>query len=128
MNNQLGLITDVKLFFGGTFMGAAEKHEVLVEVWNSLKSTSVQDGVIKEISKQHNITEKVAAVSISILKKVACSGTFEDFVNYIETKELPALRLTSSEMEAVKGGMIYPGFGALSDLAKFIKNSTRLIP
>lgn len=106
-------------------MGAAEKHEVLVEIWNSLKSTSFPDGAINEISKQHNITEKVATVSISILKKVACSGTFEEFVNYMDTKELPALKLTSSEMEAVKGGMnVYPPRGGILDLLKIIKNST----
>jgi hypothetical protein len=93
-------------------MGAAKKHDDLVQVWESLKSAGIPEGAIEQISKQYSITEKVAAVSVSILKKVACSGTYEDFVNYIETKELPALKLTSSEMDAVKGGKaVYPPKG-----------------
>ena len=106
-------------------MGAAQKHEDLVQVWESLKSAGIPEGAIKQISKQYNITEKVAAFSVAILKKVACSGTYEDFLNYIETKELPSLKLTPSEMEAVKGGMnVYPPRGLKPPLRDILKPLT----
>jgi hypothetical protein len=109
-------------------MGAAKKHDDLVQVWESLKSVGIPEGAIEQISKQYNITEKVAAVSVSILKKVACSGTYEDFVNYIETRELPALKLTPPEMEAVKGGknLIWPPKGVKDILGDILKPLTTI--
>jgi hypothetical protein len=104
-------------------MGAATKQEYF-EFWEILKAKNVSEDCFKEIAKTFKISEKLAANSVSLLKKVASSGTLEDFVTYIESRELPAVKLTPSEMEAVKGGASLPYL----DIVRIIKNSTILIP
>jgi hypothetical protein len=89
-------------------MGAALKHDELVQVWESIKATNLSGEVVKGIASKFHISEKVAEASMSVLKKVAACGSFDDFKNYVESNELPALKLTSSEMESVKGGRSVP--------------------
>ena len=60
-------------------MGAATKQE-FVQVWETLKTKKISDSFYKEVAKTFNISENAAASSISILKKVACSGSYEDFL------------------------------------------------
>jgi hypothetical protein len=96
-------------------MGTTVKNPEMSELWNLLKTSTASEESIIGLSKQMNVAEKVLTASFSVLKKVACSGSYEDFVNYFESRELPALKLTPSEMEVVKGGVVFP------DINKIIK-------
>jgi hypothetical protein len=89
-------------------MGAALKHDELVQVWESIKATNLSEEMVKGIASKFHISEKVAEASMSVLKKVAAYGSFDDFKNYVESNDLPPIKLTSSEMDSVKGGRTLP--------------------
>ncbi len=41
---------------------------------------------------------------IKIMEKIAKNASFDEFVTFVTDKEVPAIKLTSAEMEFIKGG------------------------
>jgi len=85
-------------------MSTALKREELHHVWEKIRSGKIAEDGDKTLASEANIDQKTAKACLGVMAKVAKNGNFEDFVSFVETKEIPALKLSSAEMEALKGG------------------------
>ena len=86
-------------------MGALALSETeLKSLWNSIKVTDVSPDKVKQISEHYKTTEKMTSSFLSVLKKIASGSSFDEFKHFLQTANMPAVKLTSSEMEALKGG------------------------
>jgi hypothetical protein len=85
-------------------MSTALKREELHIAWEKIRSGRIAEDGDKVLSSEANINQKTAIACLGVIDKVAKKGSFEDFVTFIETKEIPTLKLSRAEMEALKGG------------------------
>lgn len=53
-----------------------------------------------------SINVKKPEEATKLLKKIAVSSSEKDFVDFILKNEIPAIKLTDSEMETLKGGVL----------------------
>jgi hypothetical protein len=77
-------------------------HE-LYSAWEKIRSGEVISDVSK-IASEANIDPKIVSTCLGLIGKVAKSAGFEEFVDFIENNQLPAMKLSTSEMQALKGG------------------------
>jgi len=96
-------------------------YQVTENDWHNFKRLSNSKDAAKELSKTLNVSETDASRTLSNLKIVAEKSTFEDFKAYLESGEIPPMKLTASEMENIKGGCIIfpPNFFRILDWKKF---------
>jgi hypothetical protein len=89
-------------------MSSAMKREEIHQAWEKFRNGTIAPGTSVAVAQQLKSDPKTTNDYLTVMQKIAKEHDFEDFANYVETKELPAIKLSASEMESLKGGTISP--------------------
>jgi hypothetical protein len=87
-------------------MSDAIKREEILHVWENFRNGKIAPGSGESLSQQLKSDTKTTSDYLTVMQKIAKEYDFEDFANFVEKNELPALKLSRSEMETLKGGTI----------------------
>ena len=103
-------------------MSSAMKREEIHQAWEKFRNGTIAPGTSVAVAQQLKSDPKTTNDYLTVMQKIAKEHVFEDFANYVETKELPAIKLSASEMESLKGGTI-----PLLPLVRLIISGVRFI-
>jgi len=90
-------------------MTTALKREELKTTWEIIRNGKPVQGAEAKLAEIAKFDLKTAKGCVGVLDKVAKNCSFEEFYDFVERSEIPAVKLTPSEMEAIKGGCFSPG-------------------